>query len=738
MISPPGVVEYLGMVERAYAGRERLKARTSPAQRLEGVLRLAAPDFSPVARFMRIRSSSPEPILKYPHSGNITIAADYGLRSFKGIKIPGFGLKVAGEEMVYATAREIETVLERNGLKYTGTEEAQQNEALFLHGILVHGEANRTLPSRNARQIEDLIAQANSERAQTVAELDGKARVYFPFVPQEASSQGAKMIQVVTEKTGEDMKSRFWRDAEITRAHELVNHSTVRKALDRIADHAVTLEEMLYGGVTYVQITDSKGAMHVVNTVTGAEFTKTIDVDGQEHITHELLSEELTREILSGKKIMMVFGASGANAKNFSVGWREQSQDLIIAGEGTQMDKMTANGVRHELQFNRENQSDHDRLTRLLESGLVFAVYDSTDVKFRIPNLNRVVPHLQSGKIERYVTTKPVARSLNDLLEMRRILRQADSNGRPLEERFFIHEHYLAKGPLRAFLAHAKEVVDALGIPTQLEISIQEERTAEHDSGDENRVKSLPDGLMQDLAPHAASISILMQQLISTMGYDVSLRGKPIDDIPMLTKLRYTPTDFETYTYLDPDTNKPKDVPIDTGFAVEGHTTIVKKADANQSESSEQHDLRFSWVGGKGLRNDKQVTITFNHPVTGIESKVTIDLNGNITKPVAAPESVQHLFKDLEGKPQDNGYGGITAAALLSDQPAGRFQSFHDASVVWIMEHRLKELSNGTSPYAYSSENRPPTEEIIRRARQARRGQGTETTESEEKLARVS
>ncbi|MDE2588859.1 MAG: hypothetical protein KGL95_04260, partial [Patescibacteria group bacterium] len=449
------------MREQFSAGPESLKVPTSAAVRLEGALKLTAPDTSPISRFTRVRSSSPQPILKYlthsqsqeagmgSHSEGITIAADYGLRELqlKKIRIPGFGLKVNGEERVYVTAGEIETLLGgRNGLGYTGKEEAEQNESLLLHGIVLHGAANRVL----SPQIEDVISQAFSAHAQTVAVLEGRARVYFPFVPQEGNPKGAKMIQVVTSRTGtevEGLEGRARRKEEVTRAHELTDLSTVRLALDRISDQAVILEEMSYGGGKYVQITDAKGAMRLVNIVTGAEFVKTVDASGQEHIVHELLSEELTGEILSGKKLMVVFGASGANAKNFSAGWKEHAQDLIIAGEGTKMDKMTANGVHKELLFNRDSESDHQRLDALLESGLVFAVYDSTAVEFRIPNLERVVPHLQSGKVERYVTTKPVARSLQDLLTMKRILRQEDANGKRLEERFFVHEHYVAKAP---------------------------------------------------------------------------------------------------------------------------------------------------------------------------------------------------------------------------------------------------------------------------------------------------
>lgn len=196
-------------------------------------------------------------------------------------------------------------------------------------------------------------------------------------------------------------------------------------------------------------------------------------------------------------------------------------------------------------------------------------------------------------------------------------------------------------------------------------IDIQERRTAE----EEGRVAAFQGGALEDLGPHVISLGLDVQSSINTtQRYKIPSRSQ---------------TSVERFRYVDSDLPEG----VETSFIVRGTTTITDE------ERGEDHNVTFTWSGGKGLVDKKEAILAFVHPDTGERSLVVVNLRANT---LTVPESASDLFPQTQF--DDNGYGYVVESGLNGGDPRRSFQSLQEAEIVTKWQHVLARQSRDQPP----------------------------------------
>ena len=110
-------------------------------------------------------------------------------------------------------------------------------------------------------------------------------------------------------------------------------------------------------------------------------------------------------------------------------------------------------------------------------------------------------------------------------------------------------------------------------------------------------------------------------------------------------------------------------------------------------QRGEDHDVSFTWSGGKGLVDKKEAILTFLHPDTGERSMVAVDLRANT---LSVPDAVSDLFPETQF--DDNGYGYVVEYGLNGGDPRRSFQSLAEAEVVTKWQHVLANQGRHQAP----------------------------------------
>lgn len=309
----------------------------------------------------------------------------------------------------------------------------------------------------------------------------------------------------------------------------------------------------------------------------------------------------------------------------------------------------------------------------LLGSGAVHAAYLSVIPMLHKPLLDTYLAHAGEGRLDFVVLPKPFAQSVEELREMRVMLKNAVARRQEIDPSYdpeanpilFIHEHYKEKGAWHELREQLNKVTERLGRLESVDIDIQEARTAE----DEGRVAAFQGGALEDLGPHVISLGLDVQSSINTTDrYAIPDRST---------------TSVERFRYEDSDLPQG----VETSFIVHGQTSLIDK------ERREVHDVDFTWRGGKGLVNKKDATLTFIHPDTGERSVIVVDLRANT---LAVPEVVRDLFPITEF--DDNGYGYSVESGLNGGDPHQSFQHIDEAAIVTKWQQALRNQGRKHAP----------------------------------------
>jgi hypothetical protein len=138
---------------------------------------------------------------------------------------------------------------------------------------------------------------------------------------------------------------------------------------------------------------------------------------------------------------------------------------------------------------------------------------------------------------------------------------------------------------------------------------------------------------------------------------------------------------------------------VETGFSIAGTTQVVDNYMIDEATNKAKvHELEVNWRGGKGLINQKLVTLEFVDPDTDIRSEIVVDLIGNR---LYVPESVADLFPESDKKYEDNGYGASVAAGLNGGDPMDSFQPFEQAKTVNKWGSTIKDKGRKRSLTTY-------------------------------------
>lgn len=280
------------------------------------------------------------------------------------------------------------------------------------------------------------------------------------------------------------------------------------------------------------------------------------------------------------------------------------------------------------------------------------------------------------GLIHDIVIPKPLVQNVQELRTIRYALREAIARRRQIDPTYDpdtdpmlrIQEHYRDKEAWVIYRLLHERVMARLGRLESASIDIQEKRTAE----EEGRVVAFRGGALEDLGPHVISLGLDTQAATNaTQRYTIADRSE---------------TSIERFRYED--SKLPEGV--ETGFIIHGKTIL------KDNERNEVHDLNFTWRGGKGLVDKKEVRMVFVNPDTNERSVVVIDLKANT---IAVPESVQDLFPVTEF--EDNGYGHCVEVGMSGGDPLQSFQSFDAAATVTIWQQTLRNQGKHSLPQVH-------------------------------------
>jgi predicted dehydrogenase len=318
-------------------------------------------------------------------------------------------------------------------------------------------------------------------------------------------------------------------------------------------------------------------------------------------------------------------------------------------------------------------EEGHRSAEALLGSRAVHAVYLSVIPLLHKPLLDKYLGHAGENEIDFVVLPKPFAQNVQELRDMRSMLRAAIARRQEIDPSYnpeaspmlFIHEHYKEKGAWHELRERLNQVTGRLGRLESVDIDIQEARTAE----DEGRVAAFQGGALEDLGPHVISLGLDVQSSINTTDrYAIPNRST---------------TTVERFRYEDSELPEG----IETSFIVHGQTAIVDQ------ERGEAHSIDFTWRGGKGLVNKKDATLTFIHPDTGERSTIVVDLRANT---LAIPDAVRDLFLITEF--DDNGYGYSVESGLNGGDPHQSFQHIDEAAIVTKWQQALRNQGSKQAP----------------------------------------
>lgn len=310
---------------------------------------------------------------------------------------------------------------------------------------------------------------------------------------------------------------------------------------------------------------------------------------------------------------------------------------------------------------------------RLLGSGAVHATYLSVIPALHERMLSEHLEYAGEGKIDFVVLPKPFAQNVREMIAMRALVRAAEAHRKELDPGYdpasdplvYIHEHYKEKGAWHVLREQLNQVTERLGRLESVTVDIQEARTAEQ----EGRVAAFQGGALEDLGPHVISLGLDVQSSINTTDrYAIPNRSK---------------TSVERFRYADSDLPEG----VETSFIVRGQTTIVDK------QRGEDHEVSFTWSGGKGLVDKKEAILTFVHPDTGERSMVVVDLRANTLN---VPEAVSDLFPETQF--DDNGYGYVVEYGLNGGDPRRSFQSLAEAEIVTKWQQVLANQGRHQEP----------------------------------------
>jgi len=306
----------------------------------------------------------------------------------------------------------------------------------------------------------------------------------------------------------------------------------------------------------------------------------------------------------------------------------------------------------------------------LRRSGALHAEYVSTPPETHLRIIQDELALAGEGLLNRLVVAKPVVANEQQIEEADIALWEAEwsrmRRGIPMprvgdqEKSFlYVHEHYQRKEAWSEFQRRLGDVIGILGRPTSVLVDIEEPKTLE----EEHRERAFGDGALPDIGTHATSLYLDVANAI-----DSSRRYMASNLITsQVRRFRYEPT------VLQDD--------VETGFIVHGTSQVYDRVE------HEEHVVDFTLMGGKGLSNRKEATVSFVHPDTGDESAITVDLKRNvICLPDDAPAELKALFPKTEFS--DNGYGRVVLAGLNGGDPDVSFQHWFQAKVVtkWVAE----------------------------------------------------
>lgn len=391
--------------------------------------------------------------------------------------------------------------------------------------------------------------------------------------------------------------------------------------------------------------------------------------------TDECLAIEVEEEDLVRSAIVIYGG--GANTEHF----------------GSAIDALGVDHDVHIVEIRKPNRpfplarlhlvntpEGQQRVEELYESDEgVHTAYGSLVPSMHVDFLTKQLEYIGDGKLDFVVVSKPAVEDSKQMREVRAAKRAAEEK---LRLRFgpeyvaehptvFVHEHYLEKGAVVALNEQLGRAAERLGRPSRVDMYIEEARTAEA----EGRVRAFGGGFL-DLHAHLLSMGLGIQSAINTTGrWEI-----PDTSLSSVERFRYEGSEL------------PEDV--ETGFIIDGNSTII-----DTENGGTEYDLPFTWSGGKGLKDRKEIVIEFVQPDTGEVSVIRADLRNNILE---VPESVSDLFPRTEF--DDNGYGPSVKFGLdglNGGNPRTSFQEWDVAERVVKWGEALARIGQAEPPHVY-------------------------------------
>jgi hypothetical protein len=388
------------------------------------------------------------------------------------------------------------------------------------------------------------------------------------------------------------------------------------------------------------------------------------------------------------KKLLVVGPGANADRLRIAQGGLSESVHHIVyyAGISTAVPAFEiAEGRLYEV----DTDEGKEGLRRLIADKAFHATYYSTPAWLHEAGIIQGLRDVAEGRGNLLVATKPVVENPQQARRIRAAIAAAQARLRerlgasfnPEEKPLvLVHEHYLTKGPWQALRRQLAEVSSRLGRLESAEVHIQEFLTAK----EEGREKVVGAGAFEDLAPHALSLGLDVQEVINN---DPSGQYLITDNSKMdVDFVRHDDSGF-------PDG-------IETGFMIHGTTQVIDKTTADT------HELNFVWCGGKGLIDKKEVRLTFVDQM-GVRTTIVADL---IANKLDIPSSLDDLFPETEFI--DNGYGASVAAGLNGGNPRDNFQSYEAAEKVVLWGSKLTQKGRAKGdPTPYSGKK--PIEAIF-------------------------
>jgi len=372
------------------------------------------------------------------------------------------------------------------------------------------------------------------------------------------------------------------------------------------------------------------------------------------------------------RKAALVVGA-GANTAHMEKPLRGVAQRLDLHVFEVAPPQIEVNPDRLHMTNTDEGQRS---AAELLGSKTVGTVLLSLVPELHERKIVEFLRYAGDGLVHDIVVPKPLVQTIEELRTVRYALKDAIARRRQIDPSYDpnkdpmlrVQEHYRDKEAWVVYRLLHEQVMARLGRLESASIDIQEMRTAE----DEGRVVAFRGGALEDLGPHVISLGLDTQ--IATN----ATRHYTIAD--------HSETSIERFRYEDSELPEG----VETGFIIHGKTIL------KDNERDEAHDLNFTWRGGKGLVDKKEVRLTFVDPDTDVRSTVVIDLKTNT---IIVPEAIQDLFPVTQF--EDNGYGHCVEVGMIGDDPLRSFQPFEMASIVTMWQQTLRKQGQTSAPFTH-------------------------------------